>query len=196
MKKCLIYARTSTSDQECRNQISQLQEYAHKQSWQVVDVIEDVCSGGKSVRERTGLKRAFEMAHRREYDVLLFWSLDRLSREGTRQTINYLTTLESDGVDWHSFTEEYLSSLGIFKDCIISLLSCLARQEKIRIGERTKAGLERTVRVNGTRLGRPRTSPDAVSNARRLKENGLSYAQIAGRLNISRSRAYQLVKAA
>jgi len=193
-KSCLIYARCSTRDQETENQLAQLRDYAKKQDWRVVDEIFDVASGGKSSKEREGLDKVFQLAHRKEFDVLLFWALDRFSREGSRKTIAYLTILDDYGVAWHSFTEQYLSSLGIFKDCIISLLSTLAKQEKIRISERTKAGLERTRRVNGTRLGRPKIAPEKLQKALRLRNEGLSYAQIAENLGVSRIRAFQLVK--
>ena len=161
-----------------------------------VDEIIDIASGGKSSKEREGLDKVFQLAHRKSYDILLFWALDRFSREGSRKTIAYLTILDDYGVAWHSFTEQYLSSLGIFKDCIISLLSTLARQEKIRISERTKAGLERTRRVNGTRLGRPKTAPEKLQKASKLRNEGLSYAQIAERMGVSRIRAFQMVKGA
>jgi DNA invertase Pin-like site-specific DNA recombinase len=195
-KSCLIYARCSTRDQETENQVAQLRDYAKKQDWQVVDEIIDVCSGGKSSKEREGLDKVFQLAHRKAFDVLLFWSLDRLSREGSRKTIAYLTILDDAGVAWHSFSEPYISSMGVFADCIISLLSTLAKQEKIRISERTKAGLERTKRVNGTRLGRPKTPPERLKKALKLRNEGLSYAQIAERLGVSRIRAFQMVKGA
>ena len=195
-KTCLIYSRISTRDQETENQLSQLRDYARKQDWHVVDEIIDVCSGGKSSKEREGLDNVFQLAHRKAYDILLFWSLDRLSREGSRKTIAYLTILDDCGVAWHSYSEPYISSMGVFADCIISLLSTLAKQEKIRISERTKAGLERTVRVNGTRLGRPKTAPEKLQKAKKLRNEGLSYAQIAERMGVSRIRAYQLVKGA
>jgi len=195
MKKCLIYTRVSTADQETANQISQLREFAAKQQWQVADVITDVCSGGKSSSQRAGLKKVFSLGHRKQFDVLLFWSLDRLSREGTRATIEYLARLEQYGIDWHSYTEQYLSSLGIFKDCVISLLSTLAKQEKVRISERTKAGLERTRRVNGKRLGRPRTPKQKIQRAVKLRNQGLSFCQIGKQMGVTGARAFQLVKA-
>ena len=196
LKTCLIYARCSTRDQETDNQIAQLRDYAKKQDWHVVDEIIDVCSGGKSSKEREGLDQVFQKAHRKDFDILLFWALDRFSREGSRKTIAYLTILDDYGVAWHSYTEQYLSSLGIFKDCIISLLSTLAKQEKIRISERTKAGLERTVRVNGTRLGRPKTAPETFLKALKLREEGLSFREIAKRMGVKRTRAFQMVKGA
>lgn len=191
-KRVLIYGRVSTAgDQDVQNQISQLRGYAGSQGWQVVDVVVDVASGSKGATERTGLGKVLTLAHQKQFDVLLFWSLDRLSREGSRKTIAYLTQLESFGVDFHSFTEPYLSTLGVFSDAIVALLSALAKQERLRIGERTRAGLERA-KANGKKLGRPRTATDRVEQARKLRAEKLSFAEIGRRMGISRVRAFQL----
>ena len=110
-KRCVIYARCSTKDQDTLNQVAQLREYAVLQKWTVVEEVVDVCSGGKDAREWPGLDGVFSMAHRREFDLLLFWALDRFSREGSRKTIGYLAHLDDAGVDFHSFSEPYISSL-------------------------------------------------------------------------------------
>lgn len=57
--RCLIYTRVSTTthDQTTENQVAQLKEYAHRQNWEIVEIIEEYCSGGKSAEERTGLKK-------------------------------------------------------------------------------------------------------------------------------------------
>jgi len=193
LRTCLIYARCSTRDQETENQIAQLKVYADKQGWQVMDEIIDVVSGGKGVKDREGLEKVFALAHRHSFDVLLFWSLDRLSREGSRKTIGYLSILDDCNVDWHSFAEPYISSLGIFKDAIIAILSALAKQERVRISERTIAGLER-VRREGRRLGRPRTASDRVQKALELRRQGLSFGAIGKAMGITRARAYQMCK--
>lgn len=189
--KCLIYTRVSTDDQTPENQISQLREYAIKREWQIFGEKTDICSGSKSADERNALKEVFDLARKRQFDVLLFWSLDRFSREGSRKTLEYLTRLDTYGVKWHSYTEEYISSLGIFADAIISLMACLAKQERLRISERTKAGLAR-VKSKGIRLGRPKVPSELISRAKDLKERGLSYAAIGRELNLSKARAYQL----
>ena len=44
-------------------------------------------------------------AHQRKFDILIFWALDRLTREGTRATLNYLQRLESKGVGYVSYQE-------------------------------------------------------------------------------------------
>ena len=188
--KCLIYTRVSTDRQENDNQIAQLREFAEKSGWDIVDIITDVCSGGTTAEQRQGLSKVFSLANRKKFDVLLFWSLDRFSREGSRKTLEYLTRLDSCGIKWHSYTEQFISSCGIFADAIIAIMSTLARQEKIRIQERTKAGLERAKR-KGKVLGRPQTIDRA--KILDLREQGLSMRQIAAELGISAPRVCQII---
>ena len=189
----LIYARVSTNQQETDNQIIQLKKYVEIQQWEIFKVITDNVSGGKGISARKGLEDVFSLAHRRQYDVLLFWSLDRFSREGSRKTIEYLTQLESLKIEWHSYTEQYLSNIGPFSDVIISLLASLARQEKIRIGERTKAGLQR-VRSMGIHIGRPKTPETKIADIIELRQQGLSMSAIGKRVGYTAARVCQLLK--
>jgi len=196
--RAVIYARVSTTDQKPENQIRELEAYAAKQGWEVVQTIKDKVSGTKQAKDRAGLSKVFEMAHQSKYDVLLFWSLDRLSREGTRETLGYLQKLTDRGVKWHSFTEEYLSSLGAFADVVISILSTLAKQERIRISERTRAGLERA-RKDGKTLGRPKgqrsaKTIDQIRLVKQLRAEGQSFAKIGEQLGIHKQRAALLYK--
>ena len=64
---------------------------------------------------------------------MLFWSLDRFSREGVLATLQYLQRLTSYGVGWRSFTEQYLDSCGIFRDAALSILATIAAQERVQI---------------------------------------------------------------
>ena len=122
-------------------------------------------------------------ASKRKFDLLLFWSLDRFSREGTRATIKYMEQLEGYGVDFKSYTEQYIDSCGIFKDVVISLLSTLARQEKIRISERVRAGLARSSK----RGGRPAIQNEIIKKIKELKRQGLSNRNIGKDLKLSHS---------
>ena len=152
-----IYVRVSTKDrQETDNQLQQLREYCHKNGYSVCREYIDHMSGGSS--ERPEFKQLFVDAHQKKFDIVLFWALDRFSREGARETINHLAVLESYGAGFISFTEPYLNSIGIFKDAIIGILATLAKQEKIRIQERVRAGLE-TARKKGKKLGRKGLAP-------------------------------------
>ncbi|MEM6866812.1 MAG: recombinase family protein [Cyanobacteria bacterium P01_C01_bin.121] len=112
-------------------------------------------SGRKGKRERGEFSRLFEDAARRKFDLVLFWSLDRFSREGIRKTINYLQQLDGYGVRFKSLTEPLLDTENeLVAHIVIGVLSYLARQEAVKISNRTKAGLQRA-RSQGKTLGRP-----------------------------------------
>ncbi|MGI8772198.1 MAG: recombinase family protein [Acidobacteriaceae bacterium] len=60
---------------------------------------------------RPAFKEMFAAASRREFDLVLFWSLDRFSREGVLETLHHLQRLTSYGINYRSFTEAYLDSV-------------------------------------------------------------------------------------
>jgi DNA invertase Pin-like site-specific DNA recombinase len=141
--RCAIYARVSTDDkgQDPLNQLLQLREFATRQGWEAVKEYTDEASAKNG--ERKGFKALFIDAAKHRFDVLLFWSLDRLTREGTFKTHCYLKQLTDAGVKFKSFTEQYVDSLGVFGDAIIGLLAAMAQQERVRISDRTQAGIAR-----------------------------------------------------
>jgi DNA invertase Pin-like site-specific DNA recombinase len=183
--RCGIYSRVSTTKQETENQLTQLREFARVMGWPVVSEYVDQISGKHS--DRPEFQRMFQDASQRKFDILLFWSLDRLSREGALETLQHLNRLTGYGIQWRSFTEQYLDSTGLFREAVISILAVIAKQECIRLSERTRAGLEQA-RRKGKILGRPRAkvSADAV---RQLRAEGLSWTGIANRLGVARSTA-------
>src|ERR1700728_713264 len=119
--KCGLYARVSTSKQESDNQLDQLREFARALGWNVVAEYVDQITGKHS--DRTEFRRMFHDASQRRFDVLVFWSLDRLSREGALETLQHLNRLTGYGVQWRSLTEQYLDSTGMFRDAVISILA-------------------------------------------------------------------------
>lgn len=176
-----IYARVSTGDgrQEVENQLSQLRQFARTQNWEIISEYIDHESGGKA--DRAEFKRLFEVASRRRFDVVLFWALDRFTREGALETLQYLNTLSSYGVAYRSYTESYLDSCGIFKDAVIAILGTVAKQERVRISQRVRAGLQRAQR-EGTRSGKAIGRPKVVFDRNRvveLRRQGKSWREIA-----------------
>jgi DNA invertase Pin-like site-specific DNA recombinase len=172
-----IYCRVSTKDkgQDTANQLRQLK-----------------ASGRKSESGREGLREVFKDAAKRRWDLLLFWSLDRLSREGTFQTMKYLNRLSEFGLGYRSFTEEFINTTGIFGDVLIALLSTLAKQEALRVSMRTIAGLEKA-RAQGRVGGRPRAKVTA-EQVLRLHGAGKSLNVIAGELGCGKSTVHRLLQ--
>ena len=154
-----------------------------------------MASGKRGDREQ--FQRMFAAASRREFDILLFWSLDRLSREGVFETLNHLQRLTSYGVNYRSFTEQYLDSTGIFKEAVIGILAAVAKQERVRLSERTLAGLQRA-KAQGRVGGRPAKvdDPRTVKALRRLRDQGKSIRQIAAELRLSTNTVLKGLKAA
>ena len=177
-----IYARVSTDKQENANQLLQLRDFAAKQGWQIVIEYVDIVTGSGK-KSRAQFDAMMLAASQRKFDLLLFWKLDRLSREGVRKTLQYLTLLDSYGVAWRSFMEPYLDSCGPMKDVVISLFATFAQQERISISDRTKAGLQRAVK-QGKTLGRRMVAVD-VSRARKLQREGLGLRPTAKKMGIS-----------
>lgn len=180
-----IYARVSTRDkgQTTENQLPDLRRYAEVHGWSIYKEYSEEESGGSAKRNQ--FQQLFADAHQRRFDLVLFWSLDRFSREGALPTLQHLNQLEQWGVGYKSFTEQYLDSTGLFKDAIVSILATLGKQERVRLSERTKAGLART-KAKGTILGRKAIASEVVEQIRNLGAQGKSERTIASALGVSK----------
>lgn len=164
MTRAAIYGRVSTADgrQEVDNQLDDLRRFAATQSWEVADEYVDYESGGKA--DRPEFLRMLADAAQRRFDVLLFWALDRLTREGALQTLQYLNQLSKYGVAFRSFREPFIDSCGPFSDAVIAILGCIAKQERARIRDRVQAGMDR-VKIHGTKSGKPVGRPRIIVDA-------------------------------
>lgn len=106
--------------------------------------------------------------------MVLFWSLDRFSREGIRKTIHYLQRLDACGVRFKSLTEPYLDTDNeLVSHILLGVLSYFAELEARKVSERTRAGLERA-RAGGQILGRPDGFERWSGEFSRMKEAGYS----------------------
>jgi DNA invertase Pin-like site-specific DNA recombinase len=103
-----------------------------------------------------------------------------------------LEKLTAFGVAWKSYTEQYLDSAGLFKDAIVSIMATLAKQERVKISERTLAGLA-TARAKGKRLGRPKKVFDR-QKLNRMRRKGASLGTLAKEFGISRTHVARLTK--
>ena len=155
--RAVIYVRVSTEKQEVENQLKQLRTYCKKMEYDVTNEYIDVVSGASD--NRPAYNQMFKDASKRLFDVLVFWDVSRFSRQGTLYTLKKLNQLEEWGIKWDSYNEPYFRSMGAFKDVVLSVMTTLAKVEREKISERTKAGLERAV-ADGKRLGRPKGSKD------------------------------------
>lgn len=180
-----LYARVSKDDgtQDPENQLHEMREYVTRQGWTLIDEYVDRATGKNA--DRKHFKRMMRDAEAKHFDLLVFWALDRLSREGVLETLQHLRRLNDWGVNWQSRSEQHIDSCGIFKDVIISLMATLAKQERIRISERTKAGLRR-VQAAGKHIGRPALPVD-VARLRELQASGVKTRDLPEHIGLSRA---------
>ena len=101
--KVAIYGRVSTKDkgQDVENQLLQLRRFVASQpGWTICQEYTDQKSGRSA--DRAEFQRLFQDAYEKRFDMMLFWSLNRFSREGATDTLQHLRKLASYGVQWKS----------------------------------------------------------------------------------------------
>lgn len=190
--RAFLYARVSTKDkgQETENQLADMRKFTERQEWSLEHEYLDHETG--SVSDREQFQAMMLACSQRKADVVLFWSLDRFTREGALPTMKYLDQLTAWGVAFRSYTEPYLDSCGIFKDVVIAMLATLAKQERIRLGERVRAGMARA-RTQGKQFGRPRVKADRRQIVG-WRKAGLSLRTIARQAGISEASVRRLLQ--
>lgn len=199
-QKAAIYARVSTTDkgQDPENQLSELRRWCKANGYTITNVYIDKESGRKGAADRAQLRLMMDDASRNQFDILVVWALDRLTREGLAQTVHYLRRLDTFGIGFHSYTEPMLSTRDeMVRDILIGVFSALAKVEAVKLSERTKAGLERA-KKEGRVGGRPRidVSKADQKTIRQLHKDGLSERKIVEAINHRRSKAEKLSRTA
>lgn len=178
--RAAFYLRVSTRDQTLENQERELRRWAENLGFHVVRVYADTASGARS--DRAALAAVLAGAHRREFDVLLIWSLDRLSREGIGPMAGYLGQLRAAEIRMMSHQEPWLDTGGPVGDLLAAVFAWVAQQERQRIGERVRAGQARA-RAQGAHIGRRPRLVD-VEEVRRRRAAGHGWRSIARALKV------------
>jgi DNA invertase Pin-like site-specific DNA recombinase len=181
MTRVAIYARVRTAEgqQEVENQRAELRRFALTQNWKIAGEYVQNESGSRA--DRTEFGRLFADAAERRFDLVLVWALDRFAREGVGETFEHIRRLAIHGVQFVSFTEKHFRTTGPAGELMIAVADWIAKQERVRISERVRAGLTRT-RLHGTRSGNPIGRPKALidgNNAMELRNAGKSWREIA-----------------
>lgn len=187
--RAAIYCRISTSNknQNLDNQIYPLRNWAKNLGYEIVFEFCDAESG--TTHERKGLKQLFEVLHKGKVDVILVWSIDRLSREGIGRLCYYIEVFKKYNVQLLSHQERWLSTDGPTADLLIAVFAWVAKLETQRLRERVKSGLARA-RREGKKLGRP-TCHFNIEKARELHKKGFSLRNIARDVGVSKSTLHK-----
>ena len=191
--KCALYARVSTEQKRgCQDpevQLRQLRRFAATQGWKVIEEYVAHETGAKA--DRVQFQRMMTDAAKRKFDVLLFWSIDRFSREGILPVLTHMKRLNDYGVKYRSFEEPYIDTTHEFGDLLAAFAAKLAELERKRIRARVQAGIE-AARAKGKVLGRPRVVVNRTK-VWALKDGGRSIRQIAATMKLSHGTVQRVV---
>jgi DNA invertase Pin-like site-specific DNA recombinase len=184
-KRVALYLRVSTGEQTTRNQRRELEAAARRHGWKVAHIFEDAgISGAKGRHDRPGLDAMLKAVARRELDMVMAWSVDRLGRS----LVDLLTTLQelhAKGVDLY-LHQQGLDTSTPSGRAMFQMLGVFSEFERAMIQERVRAGLARA-REEGQTLGRPRletSDPGRAEQVRALRAQGMGVRRVARTLGV------------
>jgi DNA invertase Pin-like site-specific DNA recombinase len=189
--KVAIYARVSTNEQTTDNQVRELTEWAGRAGHEIVTIYDDNgVSGAKGREYRKEFDKLLKGAVRREFDLVAAWSVDRLGRS-LQDLIGFLQDLHGAGVDLY-LHQQALDTTTPSGKAMFQMMGVFAEFERSMISERVKAGLART-KAKGTKLGRPKTSPQTERQIRKLHSKGMGMLRIGKELGVGTSVVQRVV---
>src|ERR1700693_6420064 len=127
------------------------------------------------LESRPELNRLMADAHRRRFEVVLCWKIDRFGRS-LKHLVNALADLDAYGVAFVSLGDNLDLSTPSGR-LMFQIIGAMAEFERSLIQERVRAGL-RNAKAKGEILGRPRRIVDG-GEMTRLREQGASFREIA-----------------
>lgn len=150
--RAALWVRVSQPSENVSNQILALQEFAARRNLEVVNIY-NVEASAYHGAHRAFVEQVYQDAHAGQWEVLVVWALDRLTREGAGALWSILHRLDAMGVRVLSLQESWLDLQGPMRDLLISIAEWYAQFESIRKSERIKAGLVRR-KEQGLPVGR------------------------------------------
>ena len=180
--RCALYARVSTTDQNCEMQLRELREYISRRDWKGGgEYVDTGFSGAKT--SRPALDRLMADAAKRKFDCVVVWKLDRFGRSVLNLS-QQLAALTSFGVRFVATTQ------GLDTDqsnptaaLLLHILSAVAEFERSMIRERTLSGIH-AAQSAGKHVGRPKRVFRRDEVVRLRDVENLSWRAIGKKLGI------------
>jgi DNA invertase Pin-like site-specific DNA recombinase len=165
MRRAVLYLRVSTIDQTTANQERELRQVAERMGCEITKVYKDHgISGAKGRDKRPAFDAMCRDASRRQFDVVMAWSVDRLGRS-LQDLVGFLSELHALGVDLLLHQQDLDTTTPAGK-ALFQMMGVFAEFERAMIQERVRAGLARA-RDEGKKLGRPPIAPELEERIRK-----------------------------
>jgi len=150
MKRAALYLRVSTIDQTTANQERELREIAARMGCEITKLYKDHgISGAKGRDKRPGFDALCRDATKRQFNVIMAWSVDRLGRS-LQDLVGFLSELHALNVDLY-LHQQGLDTRTPAGKALFQLMGVFAEFERAIIQERVRAGLARP-RARGNAL--------------------------------------------
>jgi DNA invertase Pin-like site-specific DNA recombinase len=180
--RCALYARVSTTDQNCEMQLREIRQYISRREWKNGgEYIDTGFSGAKATRP--ALDRLMADAAQHKFDCVAVWKIDRFGRSVlhlnqqlaalTSYGVRFIATSQSLDTDERNPTSRLL----------LQILASVAEFEREMIRERTLSGI-RAAQAAGRVVGRPKRIFRRDEVVRLRDEDGLSWRAIGKKLGI------------
>jgi DNA invertase Pin-like site-specific DNA recombinase len=198
MRRAVLYLRVSTVEQTTDNQQRELRAVAERMGCDIVHVYKDHgISGAKARDKRPAFDAMCKAAARREFDLVMAWSVDRLGRS-LQDLCAFLAELHSTGRDLYLHSQGLDTTTPSGK-AMFQMMGVFAEFERTIIQERVRAGLRRAV-SEGVKLGRPALKPavrERILEALNTREStGLGVRAIAKMHQVNASTVQRLASEA
>jgi DNA invertase Pin-like site-specific DNA recombinase len=183
MKRAVLYLRVSTLDQTTANQERELREIAGRMGCEIVRIFKDHgISGAKGRDKRPAFDKLCRDAARREFDMVMAWSVDRLGRS-LQDLVAFLSELHALKIDLF-LHQQGLDTTTPSGKAMFQMLGVFAEFERSIIQERVRAGLARA-RDEGKQLGRPPIPEGLEKRIREGLRAGLSIRKAAAKFGVA-----------
>jgi len=194
MKRVAIYSRVSTDGQTVDNQTIELLAVADRLGWEVVEIFSDNgISGAKGHEKRAAFDALCKGTVRRDFDVIMVWSVDRLGRS-LQHLLTFLGEIHSKGVDLYLHQQGIDTTTPAGK-AMFQMMGVFAEFERTMIQERVKAGLSRA-KAQGKTLGRPKVTGKVEKAVLTARAEGTGKRKIARQLGIGVSTVNRILSEA
>ena len=193
LKRVCVYARVSKTSQSVERQISELENVAARNNWEIVDrYIDHGISGAKSRDQRPELDRMMKDSTKRKFDVVMVWSIDRLGRS-LQNLMEILNDLKSKNIDLY-MDQQAIDTTTPTGSLMFAMIGAFAEFERSIIRDRVISGLE-NARKKGRIGGRPTNLTDEIrSKIIELKAAGASIRKIKEECSVGTATLYKVIR--
>lgn len=180
--KAKLYARVSTDDkeQDPERQLIKLRQYCELHEHNIIGEVVDYNTGDSDPLKREQGKHLLDD----NPDIIIFFSIDRFTREHPSKVMNTLNYLKDNGIKFVSITEPAFNMESEFSEVILYLITWYNNYFLTKLKRDIKSGMERAV-AQGKHIGRAKATFNKVLAYKLLFVEKVSQREAAKLLNAS-----------